>query len=75
MIDRRSRWWLGNGESIDIRKDRWIPREKSFKLIKPPLFPKGLRVVDIKLVNEDWDENLVRNAFGEEDGDEIIQIP
>ena len=30
-----SRWVVGNGEQIDIWKDRWLPTLDSFKVVSP----------------------------------------
>ena len=35
VVDRGSKWCIGNGESIHIWKDRWIPSQKSFKVTSP----------------------------------------
>ncbi|XP_075659108.1 putative mitochondrial protein AtMg00310 [Castanea sativa] len=35
VVIRGSRWIIGNGESVNIWKDRWIPTPKSFKVVNP----------------------------------------
>ena len=35
VVDRGSKWCIGNGESVHIWKDRWISSQKSFKVTSP----------------------------------------
>ena len=35
VVDRGSRWCIGNGEGVWIWEDRWIPSLESFKVTSP----------------------------------------
>lgn len=35
MITKGSRWLIGDGKSVDVWGDRWLPRPKNFKVITP----------------------------------------
>ena len=69
-------WRVGNGNSIGIWDDPWIPRDWTRKTVSN----KGTNL--LTRVNElidpytgDWDEMLVRQTFCEEDVKAILSIP
>jgi hypothetical protein len=68
-------WRVGNGNSIDIWTDPWIPRGDTRRVITP----KGTTLIQkvFELINpatEDWDEQLVRYLFFEEDANIILTL-
>ena len=69
-------WRIGNGRSVSIWRDPWIPREWS----KRPVTPKGNNLickVD-ELIDPDtgeWDRQLVHQTFWPQDADIILAIP
>ena len=69
-------WRVGNGKTINIWKDPWIPRGDTRRVITP----KGASILQkveelINPVIEDWDEQLVRDTFYEEDANIILSLP
>lgn len=36
LLNAGLRWRLGNGASISVKHDKWVPRPHSFKVILPP---------------------------------------
>lgn len=67
-------WRVGNGSSIRVWRDNWIPRPHSFK----PVSLKGhccIRFVS-ELLNEygSWNLELLQNYFLPCDVDEILRI-
>ncbi|KAL5770483.1 hypothetical protein ACOSP7_014637 [Xanthoceras sorbifolium] len=42
-----SHWRMGNGSSISVYKDPWIPRPSLFTVISPPVFPVGASVAGL----------------------------
>ena len=59
-----SRWVVGNGEQIDIWKDRWLPTPDSFKVVSPCI-PVESNKVSWLLDRESrsWDVDKVRSSF------------
>ncbi|XP_065637991.1 uncharacterized mitochondrial protein AtMg00310-like [Quercus suber] len=45
VVDRGSRWCIGNGEGVRIWKDRWLPSLASFKITSPVGIHTGLEMV------------------------------
>jgi hypothetical protein len=69
-------WRVGDGTQINIWADPWIPRGAT----RQPATPRGaslLTRVDelIDLNTGDWDEQLVRDTFWDDDAETILTIP
>jgi hypothetical protein len=69
-------WRVGNGESIKIWEDPWIPRG----LTRRPITPKGAVILSkvsglIDPSTGSWDVQLLREIFWEEDVKDIMAIP
>ncbi|KAL0303533.1 UNVERIFIED_CONTAM: hypothetical protein Sradi_6221400 [Sesamum radiatum] len=77
LIERSSRWKVGDGSKIRIWKDRWLPCGLSFKVYSPPrILNENARVAE--LIQDDgrsWKENLVHNLFPIELAEVILSIP
>lgn len=70
-------WRVGNGTSISVWHDNWIPRESSRKPFTPDLNQFGDIAVS-NLLNPqgtNWDVGLLNSLFWEEDVEYILQIP
>ena len=77
VVDRGSRWCIGNGEGVRIWKDRWILSPKSFKVTSSVGTHSGLEMV-LSLVDVDrrgWDVGRVRNTFLPHEAELILSIP
>lgn len=70
-----SRWAVGNGNKIDIRKDSWIPKKNpactySFK------GQTGISMVcDLKTETGCWNSELLDSLFSAEEAGQIMSIP
>jgi len=69
-------WHAGNGRSINIWRDPWLPREWSRK----PITPRGNNLLSkvedlIDPQSGQWDEQLVSQTFWPEDVNTILAIP
>lgn len=70
------RWGIGNGSSVKILKDHWIPGIKP-SMVRP-LLPMPDDVTVDFLVNAaigEWDEDKVFSFFDETTAQQILQIP
>lgn len=71
------RWLIGNGESVRVFEDRWLPRPYTFKPIVN-LMPSCdyLRVADlIDKERGSWKESLVREVLSPIDAELVLDIP
>ncbi|KAK2635571.1 hypothetical protein Ddye_030363 [Dipteronia dyeriana] len=75
LLEARSRWRLGNGASVSIYKDRWIPRPITFKVISPTVLGESASVQMLKTVTGSWNLELVKETFMKEDVDLILSLP
>lgn len=69
-------WRIGDGSSVDIWNDPWLPRPWS----RPVITPRGPSLLThveelICSISGGWDERLVRDTFCAEDARLILQIP
>ncbi|XP_042988728.1 uncharacterized protein LOC122316263 [Carya illinoinensis] len=70
-------WCIGNGHSVRIWKDKWIPRPTSFKV------QSLVRVLDenskvcsqIDQQRGEWKEGLIHETFNPEESEMISRIP
>ncbi|XP_075663372.1 putative mitochondrial protein AtMg00310 [Castanea sativa] len=76
VIMRGSRWVIGNGESVHIWEDRWIPNPDSFKVVSPR-GPSIDVVMVSNLINREtreWDVDLVKNTFLPHEAEIVLGI-
>lgn len=77
VVTRVSRWLVGNGLSLSVWDDRWLPRPSSFK----PATPRSTTYENYKvsnLIDHDnncWRESLINNIFLPCDAESIMNIP
>ena len=64
-MDIGSRWVVGNGESVNIWEDRWIPTSDSFKVVSLRVFMDPEKVLACLLDKDtrSWDVDKVRSTF------------
>ncbi|XP_050231894.1 uncharacterized protein LOC126680759 [Mercurialis annua] len=75
IIENGCRWRIGDGVSVQIYKDRWLPREKSFKVISPPKPHSPIWVSDLIGTDGRWKMDTIRELFFPGDADQIINMP
>ena len=77
VILQGSSWLVGNGHSLNIWRDRWLPHPRYFKPITPCGAPyESYKVSDlIDFDNSCWRESLVRLVFLPCDANLILSLP
>ena len=76
MVRRGIRWQVGNGHSIQIWKDKWLPTPSTHKVISPssclPLEAQAEELID----QDDgvWKNDLVQQIFLPHEVDAICGI-
>ena len=77
MISMGMQWRLGDGKSIDIYNDNWLPRKGSAKIVSPHV-PTLQGALVAGLINSDtrtWDQNLLHQNFLSFEANRIKAIP
>jgi hypothetical protein len=67
-------WRTGNGQSVRIWQDNWIPRDYTLKVIGSRGKSRLNRVSSLIDVHGTWKEELVRRTFPPIDADIIMKI-
>nr|XP_051187946.1 uncharacterized protein LOC127301723 [Lolium perenne] len=69
-------WRVGDGDTINIWTDPWIPRGSTRKLISQKGRHQVYKVSElINPTTNTWDTDLVQQTFAPEDAELILQIP
>ena len=68
---------MGNGETINIWKDKWIANPSTYCIVLPQrILPMEVKVcVLIDAENGEWKADLIREVFLEHEADSILSIP
>ncbi|XP_062075523.1 uncharacterized protein LOC133779594 [Humulus lupulus] len=74
IIEAGARWRIGSGEEVRIVEDKWLLRPVQFTFMEQPELPPGLKVIDLRGAEGEWDENFVRSIFNKEDASSILGI-
>ncbi|KAF5447348.1 hypothetical protein F2P56_032905 [Juglans regia] len=77
MIVKGTRWRVGNGATINILQDKWIPRPTTFRVQATcPSISIGDKVSSLIDQNSrQWNSKLVNQLFPQEEAEIIQQIP
>ena len=60
--------------SIDVYNNRWLPKPSTFKVSNFSLSPGNFKVAMLRLNNEDWNMDLIRQLFDEDDVKDTIEV-
>ncbi|KAH9684606.1 putative reverse transcriptase/RNA-dependent DNA polymerase [Citrus sinensis] len=75
VIQKGSRWRIGNGENVKVYKSNWIPRPSTFRPISAPTMAPDTTVAELIDSEQHWKEKLICDHFRAEDAKAISQIP
>jgi hypothetical protein len=67
-------WHVGNGQSIRVWRDQWIPRPHSFRPISKQRRCRIRRVSGLLTPEGSWDMQTLRRYFLQVDIDEIVKL-
>ncbi|XP_065634479.1 uncharacterized protein LOC136069649 [Quercus suber] len=77
LVQQGIRWNVGNGESIRVWGDKWLPSSSTFKVVSPKLFMHAdLRVSE--LISHDsvgWKMQVIDTLFLPHEAENIKSIP
>ncbi|KAL0009841.1 hypothetical protein SO802_004949 [Lithocarpus litseifolius] len=63
IVKLGSMWLIGNGEHVDLWKDRWIPTLDSFKLVSPRVHLESNKVAClVDTTTRSWDVDKNKNG-------------
>jgi ribonuclease HI/exonuclease III len=70
-------WRIGDGKSVSIWSDKWIPRPTMFSVFSPcTVLPESAMVADlISGEPPEWNKGLIRSIFLDDEADLICDLP
>ncbi|GAU42618.1 hypothetical protein TSUD_238110 [Trifolium subterraneum] len=76
ILKKRGLWNIGNGESIKIWNDNWLPRQHGHKIWTPKgeanqVWVKDLMIPELRY----WNRQLIFDTFMHFEAEQIVQIP
>lgn len=77
VIQKRMVWRIGNGESVRIKMDKWLPTQSS-RFVISPILQLALEAKVSELIDHDsavWKANLVQQLFLPHEVFVIMGIP
>ncbi|KAK3199722.1 hypothetical protein Dsin_023137 [Dipteronia sinensis] len=75
VLEKGLRWTVGDGSLIRIYKDKWIPKQSTFKIIFQPLLRLEATVNPLLSPSGGWNNSLLVQYFTTEDVVAIQSIP
>ena len=77
IVERGSRWAIGNKEKVSIWDDWWLPTLEAFKVVSPkPSQPEAKVVAElIDMDRRCWDVAKIRRMFLPHEANVILGIP
>ncbi|KAL5777690.1 hypothetical protein ACOSP7_010616 [Xanthoceras sorbifolium] len=75
VLKKGVRWRIGNGYSVSIYDDQWLPRASTFRVLSPRYLPEGVSVAGLIGDNGRWSEEIINRYFFPEEANAILGIP
>ena len=75
LLAKGLRWGVGDGASISIYNDRWIPRVSTFKVLSSPVLGGFFKVSQLFSPSGGWNLSYLEQNFCDDDYLAIISIP
>ncbi|TXG46769.1 hypothetical protein EZV62_026063 [Acer yangbiense] len=75
LLKAGSCWRIGDGASVSIYEDHWLPRPFTFKPFSSACLDHGSLVKDLLLPDGGWNVALIQESFWPEDANMILSLP
>ncbi|CAL8082381.1 unnamed protein product [Prunus armeniaca] len=75
LLNKGLRWRVGNGESIQVYTNKWLPVPSFFKIMSAPQLPLSTLVCDLFTSSGQWNVPLLKDIFWDQEVEAILQIP
>ncbi|KAK3229832.1 hypothetical protein Dsin_001713 [Dipteronia sinensis] len=75
LLDAGVRNRVGDRKSINIYRDKWVPKPITFKITSPPKMDGNATVDHLISSSGGWNTQLIKDNFNLEDTNLILQIP
>ncbi|KAL0003137.1 hypothetical protein SO802_016918 [Lithocarpus litseifolius] len=77
MVQEGARWCVGDGRSIKIWDDKWLPFTESGRVVSPRPSPEANDKVDGLIVRDraEWNVERVRSLFLPHEAEAVLSIP
>ncbi|KAK2655925.1 hypothetical protein Ddye_008977 [Dipteronia dyeriana] len=75
LLEKGLRRRVGNGTSIRIYKDNWVPRPENLKVVSDPVLGNNAMTDTLLLPSGGWDLQKIQNNFTLHDVEAIMKIP
>ena len=77
VVQEGARWCVGDGRSIKIWDDRWLPFTKSSRVVSPRPSPEANEKVKGLIVRDraEWNVERVRSIFLPHEAEAVLSIP
>ncbi|KAL5805000.1 hypothetical protein ACOSQ3_031800 [Xanthoceras sorbifolium] len=75
LLEKGLRWRVGDGCSISVYRDRWIPKPSTFRLTSCPNLHAEAMVRELISDSGSWNEQLIGNSFNADDAAAILGLP
>ncbi|KAK3211830.1 hypothetical protein Dsin_016536 [Dipteronia sinensis] len=74
ILEKGIRWRVGNGSSIRVYKDNWLPRPYTFKIISTPAINVDTTVNNLFSSSGGWNLQLLKQNFLDCDVEAVLKI-
>lgn len=77
VVKRGMVWQIGNGDSVSLKEDKWLPDQCYRKVISPlPNIPPDAKVSSlIDSTSCDWKTDVIHQNFLTHEGKIMLSIP
>ncbi|KAK3229611.1 hypothetical protein Dsin_001492 [Dipteronia sinensis] len=75
ILEKGLRWRVGDGTTIRVYKDSWVPRPWNLKIISAPVLGTNATVDDLFLPSGGWDTKKLNENFMHRNVEAILKIP